>query len=43
LAFNHAQFYSNGSVDANVNDPNFGKVQKAADPRIGQVAMKLLF
>lgn len=41
--FNHAQFYPNDSVEANVNDPNFGKVQKAADPRIGQVAMKLRF
>ena len=41
--FNHAQFYPNGSVDANINDPNFGHVQKAADPRIGQVALKFNF
>jgi hypothetical protein len=41
--FNHAQFYPNGSVDGNINDINFGHVQKAADPRIGQVAVKLNF
>lgn len=41
--FNHAQFYPNGSVDGNINDPNFGHVQKAADPRIGQVALKFTF
>ena len=41
--FNHAQFYPNGSVDANINDVNFGRVQKAADPRIGQVALKFNF
>jgi hypothetical protein len=41
--FNHAQFYPNGSVDGNINDANFGKVQKAADPRIGQVAVKFTF
>ncbi len=31
--FNHAQFYTNGSVDGNINDVNFGHVQKAADQR----------
>lgn len=41
--FNHAQFYPNGSVDGNINDVNFGRVQKAADPRIGQVALKFNF
>jgi hypothetical protein len=41
--FNHAQFYPNGSVDGNINDPNFGNVQKAAHPRIGQVALKFTF
>ncbi len=41
--FNHAQFYPNGSVDGNINDINFGHVQKAADPRIGQVAVKFNF
>lgn len=41
--FNHAQFYPNGSVNGNINDTNFGHVQKAADPRIGQVALKFNF
>jgi Carboxypeptidase regulatory-like domain len=41
--FNHAQFYPNGSVDGNINDVNFGHVQKAADQRIGQVALKFNF
>jgi hypothetical protein len=41
--FNHAQFYGNGSVDGNINDATFGKVVKAAPPRISQVALKFLF
>jgi hypothetical protein len=41
--FNHAQFYPNGSVDANINRPTFGHVLKAAPPRIGQLALKLNF
>ena len=41
--FNHAQFYPNGSVDGNINSPTFGHVLKAAPPRIGQVALKLVF
>ena len=41
--FNHAQFYGSGSVDGNINDATFGKVLKAAPPRISQVALKLLF
>jgi hypothetical protein len=41
--FNHAQFYPNGSVDGNINDVNFGHVEKAADQRIGQVALKFSF
>jgi Carboxypeptidase regulatory-like domain len=41
--FNHAQFYPNGSVDGNINDVNFGHVQRAADQRIGQVALKFNF
>jgi hypothetical protein len=41
--FNHAQFYGNGSVDGNINDATFGKVVKAAAPRISQVALKFLF
>jgi hypothetical protein len=42
-AFNHAQFYPNGSVDGNINDATFGHVLRAAPPRIGQVALKLTF
>ncbi|MBV9436492.1 MAG: hypothetical protein JOZ44_10605 [Acidobacteria bacterium] len=41
--FNHAQFYPNGSVDGNINSPTFGKVLKAAPPRIGQLALKFTF
>jgi len=41
--FNHAQFDGNGSVDDNINDATFGKVVKAAPPRISQVALKFLF
>jgi hypothetical protein len=41
--FNHAQFYPNGSVDGNIGDATFGEVLHAADPRIGQVAMKFNF
>jgi hypothetical protein len=41
--FNHAQFYPNGSVDGNINDVNFGQVEKAADQRIGQAALKFNF
>jgi len=41
--FNHAQFYPNGSVDGNINDVNFGHVERAADPRIGQAALKFTF
>jgi hypothetical protein len=41
--FNHAQFYPNGSVDGNINSPTFGRVLKAAPPRILQVALKLQF
>ena len=41
--FNHAQFYPNGSVDGNINSPTFGHVLKAAPPRIGQGALKLVF
>jgi hypothetical protein len=42
-AFNHAQFYPDGSVDGNVNSATFGHVLKAAPPRIGQLALKLFF
>lgn len=41
--FNHAQFYGNGSVDGNINDATFGRIVKAAAPRISQVALKFLF
>jgi len=41
--FNHTQFDGNGSVDGNINDTTFGKVVKAAPPRISQVALKFLF
>ena len=39
-AFNHTQF---GSVDDNVNDPNFGRVTTANSPRILQFAAKFQF
>jgi hypothetical protein len=41
--FNHAQFYPNGSVDGNIGDASFGRVLRAADPRIGQIAAKVRF
>ena len=41
--FNHAQFYGSGSVDGNINDATFGKVVRAAPPRISQIALKFLF
>jgi len=40
-AFNHAQFYV---PDGNITDgPTFGQVAKARDPRLIQLALKLLF
>jgi len=41
--FNHAQFYAPAAVDGEVNDPNFGKVISAADPRLIQAALKFFF
>jgi len=43
--FNHAQFYGAFAVDGNLNDgpDSFGKVNNAADPRIGQLGIKFLF
>jgi len=41
--FNHAQFDGSGSVDGNIDDATFGKVVKAAPPRISQIAIKFLF
>lgn len=38
--FNHAQFEN---VQGNINASNFGLAQSAAAPRIGQLALKLLF
>ncbi len=38
--FNHAQFQN---VQGNINASNFGLAQSAAAPRIGQLALKLLF
>lgn len=43
--FNHAQFYGIGVVDGNFNDGagSFGMVNRAADPRIGQLGIKFTF
>ena len=41
--FNHAQFDGTSAVDGNISDPTFGKIVKAAPPRISQVALKFLF
>jgi len=41
--FNHAQFYGPAAVDGEVNDPTFGHVVSAADPRLVQLAAKLYF
>jgi hypothetical protein len=43
--FNHAQFQGAFSADGNLTDgPGaFGYVTSVADPRIGQLAMKVLF
>jgi Carboxypeptidase regulatory-like domain len=42
-AFNHAQFYGPGAVDGEVNDPSFGQVESAVDPRLIQAAAKFTF
>jgi hypothetical protein len=42
-AFNHAQFYGTSSVDGNISDATFGKVLRAAPPRISQLALKFQF
>jgi hypothetical protein len=44
-AFNHAQFQGAFSTDGNLTDgPGaFGYVTSAADPRVGQMALKLMF
>lgn len=41
--FNHAQFDGPASVDGTLEDPNFGKIVSAADPRLVQVVAKFLF
>jgi hypothetical protein len=41
--FNHAQFYGSAAVDGEVNDPSFGQVESAADPRLVQLAAKFYF
>jgi Carboxypeptidase regulatory-like domain len=41
--FNHAQFYGPAAVDGEVNDPTFGRVVSAADPRLVQLAAKFYF
>ncbi|MGA9882655.1 MAG: hypothetical protein WBQ34_02935 [Candidatus Acidiferrales bacterium] len=41
--FNRAQFYGAGSVDGEINDPNFGQVVSAAAPRLIQAAVKFRF
>jgi hypothetical protein len=42
-AFNHAQFYGPGSVDGQVEDPNFGHIVSAAAPRLVQLVAKFNF
>jgi len=42
-ALNHAQFFTSGAVDGNVSSPTFGKVLKAAPPRIVQLGAKVSF
>lgn len=41
--FNHAQFYGPAAVDGEVDDPTFGHVVSAADPRLVQLAAKFYF
>jgi hypothetical protein len=41
--FNHAQFYGPASVDGQIEDPDFGAITHAADPRLIQMAVKLIF
>jgi hypothetical protein len=42
-SFNHAQFYGATAVDGNIASATFGRVLKAAPPRIGQIAIKFVF
>ena len=40
---NHAQFYGASAVDGNIDDPNFGQITKADNPRFVQIAAKFSF
>ena len=40
---NHAQFYGASAVEGNINDPNFGRITKADNPRFVQIAAKFSF
>ncbi len=40
---NHAQFYGPNAVDGSINDPNFGRITKADNPRFVQIAAKFSF
>jgi hypothetical protein len=42
-AFNHTQFYGSASVDGQVEDPNFGHIVSAANPRLAQLVAKFNF
>jgi hypothetical protein len=42
-AFNHTQFYGAASVDGQVEDPNFGHIVSAAEPRLVQFVAKFNF
>jgi hypothetical protein len=41
--FNHAQFYGPNSVDGNIDSATFGRVVRAAAPRLVQIALKMVF
>lgn len=41
--FNHAQFYGPASVDGQIEDPAFGKIESAQAPRLVQIAAKFSF
>ena len=41
--FSTAQFYGGGSVDGNIASSTFGRIVRAAAPRLVQLAMKYSF
>ena len=41
--FNHTQFFGPAAVNGNIDSPLFGRVVKAASPRLMQVALKFTF